>query len=62
MQNQNSNPSLEELTVLDFFAAMALIGMGGSKTPLAKRAALAYGIGLEMIKTRKEFEEQLNSK
>ena len=58
---EDSNPSLDQLTILDFFASMALIGMGASKVPITKRADLAYGIGLEMIKVRKELSKQLNS-
>jgi hypothetical protein len=60
MKKKKTNPSLNELTVLDFFAAMALIGMGASKTPLTKRAQLAYGIGQEMLLVRLEIEELEN--
>ena len=59
--SEDSNPSLDQLTILDFFASMALIGMGATKTPITKRAAIAYGIGQEMIKVRKELSKQLNS-
>ncbi len=58
MRKNSSEPSINELTLLDFFAAMALISLSGSKTPLSKRAAVAYGIGAEMIKIRQEENEK----
>jgi len=60
MKKKNSSPSLDELTILDFFAAMALQNFANAKIPLTKRAALAYAIGQDMLKVRQEIEDKSN--
>jgi len=44
-------PSIEEITLLDFFAAFALMGYGDSYTPRG-RAARAYETARECLEER----------
>jgi hypothetical protein len=46
-------PSLDEINMLDFFAAFALMGYGDGYTPIGK-AVMAYQTAKECLKQRQQ--------